>query len=388
MTLNASGDLLLNRTTTINSSQFALNTASATGVQQGIVLNNPFGFGAGVGTAASALTFTRMTGATYIPVASIQGWNTDETSSNRGHLTFSTQTSVVAGLVERMRIDSDGRIVSGGDIYLGGAGVYTASEAAIIYNGNGDLILSADPNNISASSNLRFNVDNTEHMRINASGNLGLGVTPRSWYGNTWAIELGNRYASIYSGSGQGGSPNIIMATNSYSSSATGVDTYIATASASKYVQSNANHIWYTAPSGSAGNAITFTQAMTLHDSGGVSIGNTTDPGATNLSVSGSVEAKFNYADIAQSSYGAGTSFTLTVSDTTEGAMYLISVSRNVSSLSASNRVSLLSYRSNGAFFTDIIANANVTISVSGATITVTGVGTAVLYGSVLGLRN
>jgi hypothetical protein len=102
----------------------------------------------------------------------------------------------------------------------------------------------------------------------------------------------------------------------------------------------------------------------------------------------GTVVANFNYADLAQSSYGAGTSFTLTVSDTTEGAMYLISVSRNVSSLSASNRVSLLSYRSSGSFLTDIIGNANVTISVSGATITVTGVGTAVLYGSVLGLRN
>jgi hypothetical protein len=109
---------------------------------------------------------------------------------------------------------------------------------------------------------------------------------------------------------------------------------------------------------------------------------------AGTLTVTGAVQANFNYADLAQSSYGAGTSFTLTVSDTTEGAMYLISVSRNVSSLSASNRVSLLSYRSNGSFLTDIIGNANVTISVSGATITVTGVGTAVLYGSVLGLRS
>jgi hypothetical protein len=110
MTLNASGDLLLNRTTTIDSAQFAINTTSGSDVQQGIVINNPYGFGAGVGTAASALTFTRMTSSTYVPVASVQGWNTDETSSNRSHLTFSTQTTVAGGLVERMRIDYAGNL--------------------------------------------------------------------------------------------------------------------------------------------------------------------------------------------------------------------------------------------------------------------------------------
>jgi hypothetical protein len=104
--------------------------------------------------------------------------------------------------------------------------------------------------------------------------------------------------------------------------------------------------------------------------------------------IASTVQANFNYADTGVASYGAGTSFTLTVSDTTEGAMYLISVSRNTTSTAATNRVSLLSYRSSGSFLNDIIANANVTISVSGATITVTGVGTASLYGSVLGLRS
>jgi hypothetical protein len=104
MRIDSAGDLLLNRTTTIDSAKFAINTTSATGIQQGIVINNPHGFGAGLGTAASGLTFTRMTGATYVPVASVQGWNRSESTSNGGELVFSTQQTVAGGLVERMRI--------------------------------------------------------------------------------------------------------------------------------------------------------------------------------------------------------------------------------------------------------------------------------------------
>jgi hypothetical protein len=65
---------------------------------------------------------------------------------------------------------------------------------------------------------------------------------------------------------------------------------YTTSSIAAQYYQDNAGkHQWLTAPSGTAGNAISFTQAMTLHASGGVSIGNTTDPGATNLSVTGTI---------------------------------------------------------------------------------------------------
>jgi hypothetical protein len=44
---------------------------------------------------------------------------------------------------------------------------------------------------------------------------------------------------------------------------------------------------FYTAPSGTAGNVITWTAVVKIHNSHGVSVGDTTDPGATNFRVAG-----------------------------------------------------------------------------------------------------
>jgi hypothetical protein len=65
------------------------------------------------------------------------------------------------------------------------------------------------------------------------------------------------------------------MSTNYYVNSG-GTDTYAITGRlATQYLQNNGTHAWKTAPSGTAGNAITFTQAMTLDASGNLGIGTT-----------------------------------------------------------------------------------------------------------------
>jgi hypothetical protein len=50
---------------------------------------------------------------------------------------------------------------------------------------------------------------------------------------------------------------------------------YLQNGFASRYYQANSSHVWETAPSGTAGNAISFTQAMTLDASGRLGIGAT-----------------------------------------------------------------------------------------------------------------
>jgi hypothetical protein len=63
---------------------------------------------------------------------------------------------------------------------------------------------------------------------------------------------------------------NFIMLNNGYYNSGW---KYANTAAVAYYQQSGGSHIWQNAPSGTAGNAITFTQAMTLDTSGNLGIG-------------------------------------------------------------------------------------------------------------------
>jgi hypothetical protein len=109
-------------------------------------------------------------------------------------------------------------------------------------------------------------------MTLSASGNLGLGVTPSAW-GSSWkALELSNGvYLTALSSSTV---PIMILGANAYFDNTNFI--YKTTAAATRYQQDSGVHYWYNAPSGTAGNAISFTQAMTLNASGSLGIGTTT----------------------------------------------------------------------------------------------------------------
>ena len=111
----------------------------------------------------------------------------------------------------------------------------------------------------------------TERMRLDSSGNLGLGVTPSAWSSQARAIQAGN-YAGFY----QNASGLVEVSFNSYQNTSN-IDTYrVSSNHAAKY-QIGGAHQWFTAPSGTAGDAISFTQAMTLDASGNLLVGTTSN---------------------------------------------------------------------------------------------------------------
>ena len=117
-----------------------------------------------------------------------------------------------------------------------------------------------------AANTLAFSTNGTEDARFDSSGNLGLGVTPSAWSASFKAIQLGTK------GAFYGSTSATVIADNVYND---GSAKYLTTAAAGNYVQSGGTHYWQIAGSGTAGNAITFTQAMTLDASGNLGVGTT-----------------------------------------------------------------------------------------------------------------
>lgn len=117
------------------------------------------------------------------------------------------------------------------------------------------------------------NTDNGNKLQVTGqatiSGNVGIGVTPSAWNTGLKVQQIGNSAFILGSGSEQA-----IIGSNWFqNTSATNV--YLNNGFATFYQQASGQHQWFTAPSGTAGNAISFTQAMTLDASGNLMVGGT-----------------------------------------------------------------------------------------------------------------
>jgi hypothetical protein len=123
-----------------------------------------------------------------------------------------------------------------------------------------------------ADNTVALGTANAERMRIDASGNVGIGVTPSaSWATSFRAIQMTGGVALVSHPT----LPITYLGAN-----------YLATDAGARYIQTDGaarflvngysgGFSWDIAPSGTAGNAISFTQAMTLDASGRLGIGTT-----------------------------------------------------------------------------------------------------------------
>ena len=151
-----------------------------------------------------------------------------------------------------------------GNGYANSAGLSllgSVSGTSYITNVGGALYVSNDGTN--------------DQLVLSSSGNLGLGVTPSAWSGMK-AFQLGDgAFAMSADGAGAGDGS---LTWNGYYNGTNWIYSYTGGGS-SRYRQNESGHAWFYAASGTAGNAITFTQAMTLDASGYLGIGTTSPAG-------------------------------------------------------------------------------------------------------------
>tara|TARA_B110000090_G_scaffold181231_1_gene206591 strand:- start:268 stop:2031 length:1764 start_codon:yes stop_codon:yes gene_type:complete len=129
-----------------------------------------------------------------------------------------------------------------------------------------DLTISASH----ANSQLIMEAGGAERMRIDSSGNVGIGVTPEATHSLADVLQVGGTAlianwedAETYVGE------------NVYISTA-GTYKYLTTSHASLYNQNSGKHVFNIAPSGTADAAISWTTAMTIDNAGLTNINDAT----------------------------------------------------------------------------------------------------------------
>ena len=168
------------------------------------------------------------------------------------------------------------------------------------------------------------NASNTKVTML-ANGNVGIGVTsPNAKLSLAGGSNINSQNSILY------------IDTNSYY--ATAADRYITTSTAARYIQLNGSHIWSNAPSGTAGNAISFTERMRITSGGTIGINK------TNASEIYQVDIKRDMTDPDTAGYAmridtnmSGTKSAAT--DITQGALFLDTDSTAIGTTADEHRV-------------------------------------------------
>ena len=133
-----------------------------------------------------------------------------------------------------------------------------------------------------ASDQLLIRHNSATVATFSSAGNLGLGVTPSAWK-STWKVAQIGSSSLFLADAGDGYS---YIGQNAYYNSSNQF-IYANSRAATNYGQDNGQHQWFTAASGTAGNPISFTQAMTLDASGDFQLGTTSSTFGNKMTIVG-----------------------------------------------------------------------------------------------------
>jgi hypothetical protein len=242
----------------------ALSGTSAT-FSGGIVSNGgaigygggELGFGVTTSGALSAI-YTLSTGSPVL-------YFDHRATSNTGSFVFRNGTG---GGNTLLTIASTGAATFSSSVAIGGAGM---GLTGINMPNQNYLAWYASGGSGGQNVAIRGNGDNLElssggglTMTMDASQRVGIGVTPNTWAGtNTKALQVGR---TSLAGSDTFGA---WLSWNSYYD---GADKYVGAGSAARYLIEGNEHVFATAPSGSAGGTITYSEGMRLSSVGNLTV--------------------------------------------------------------------------------------------------------------------
>ena len=133
-----------------------------------------------------------------------------------------------------------------------------------------------------ASNRVAFAANSTTRMVIHENGQVGVGTTPSGWITGVPAVLAIGTYGALWHSGGYTGlSNNAYYGTLGW--------TYNSSTQATKLEQVIGEYRFNVAAYGTAGSAITWTQAMTLTNNSELLLNTTTDAGAYALQVTGAI---------------------------------------------------------------------------------------------------
>jgi len=221
---------------------------------------------------------TVQTNGMYLPTTNTLAWSTNSSERMRldssGNLGLGV-TPYPNSLGKSIDLVNNGGLFSYNNIFYltsnvyfdGGAWIYKTTNSATMYAfGNGSHNWY-----VAGSGTAGNSISWTNTMVSDSSGNLGIGMTPSAWVGS-WKAVQGQGSGGVFAVA-SGGNGMYVMGNSYYNGS--GLPIYTSSSYATMYQQVNGTHAFYTAASGTAGNTITFTQALTLDANGNLLVNKT-----------------------------------------------------------------------------------------------------------------
>jgi len=233
-------------------------------------------------TASGALTVTGLvTAGSATITGALDAARLNVTGStipaNGVYLVTTNKLGLSTNSIQRLNIDSLGNLTNSTTTTQNGFLLFNNSidGGDLGYVGNAKALMSGGSTSslgIRGESSVQFSIAANLGMTLNSTG-LAVGRIPSSFAATLKVIQIGDAGSSSFTGRTDAFQNNLVL--NAYDSGSNAW-IYIQSTLATRYSQNSGAHQWFNAPSGTAGNAITFTQAMTLDTSGNLLVGLTT----------------------------------------------------------------------------------------------------------------